>query len=73
MIFPENRFPSPIGVEDMLFGIMLDSASKSAFTRVCDALWTHANALLGASQYLRNSPTSLPCTRTRFGGRMRTS
>jgi hypothetical protein len=23
MIFPENRCPSPIGVEDMLFGIML--------------------------------------------------
>jgi hypothetical protein len=22
MIFSENRFPSPIGVEDMLFGIM---------------------------------------------------
>jgi hypothetical protein len=23
MIFSENRHPSPIGVEDMLFGIML--------------------------------------------------
>jgi hypothetical protein len=23
MIFSENRFPSPIGVEDVLFGIML--------------------------------------------------
>jgi len=23
MIFSENRYPSPIGVEDMLFGIML--------------------------------------------------
>jgi len=22
MIFSENRYPSPIGVEDMLFGIM---------------------------------------------------
>jgi hypothetical protein len=22
MIYSENRFPSPIGVEDMLFGIM---------------------------------------------------
>ena len=25
------------------------------------------------AQYFRNSPTSLPCTRTRLGGRMRTS
>src|ERR1043165_1654719 len=29
MIFPENRYPSPIGVEDMLFGIMLLAAGGS--------------------------------------------
>src|SRR6185295_11136895 len=27
MIFSENRYPSPIGVEDMLFGIMLSAAA----------------------------------------------
>ena len=29
MIFSENRFPSPIGVEDMLFGIMHGRAVRS--------------------------------------------
>ena len=29
--------------------------------------------LSSLAQYFRNSPTSLPCTRTRLGGRMRTS
>jgi hypothetical protein len=33
MIFSENRYPSPIGVEDMLFGIMRGALSGVVITR----------------------------------------